>query len=80
MDHALGATGENRLDELEQLKLGLQDLGDRHELIPWAKAITALNLIFLQVADANDDIVVGATEGHLLCLVILDVQDLAGDV
>ena len=80
MHHGLGALREDRLEQLEELNLSLDDLGGLHGDVSGAEDVTLENLIFIQVANFQLDVVAGARIHHRLLLVVDKTEDLAGEV
>lgn len=78
--HALGSLREDRLEEIEKVDLGLDDLRDWHRHISWAKTVTLEDLLLLEVADLDLDVVTRTGIRNLLLLVIDDIENLAGVV
>jgi len=75
--HALRAFGEDRLQELKKLDLGLNHLSNGHGVISGAQHVTLLDLLFFEVADLELNIITSSTILNLLLLVISDAKHLA---
>ena len=78
--HALGALGEDRALELQQLDLRLEHHRALHGVVTGAEHITLENFILVQIANLQLHIVTWSAIGHLLLLVVHDVQYLAWQV